>query len=164
MNNKTKKRNWLRSYFSWEIAIEYKACLYFFCLLSFYCGYLLLKRVYSVRILFLVELICTTYFIGYLQVYVFHNFDESDHLRRKELFAILFCTGLYTAASVLFNWFDRGRIVTWIFFGYVLLSYFCAYLVNKIKKKIDTENLNDMLTQYKYQQGGKVSCENGRQR
>ena len=81
--------NRLRKYLSNEIVIEYKACLYFFCLLVFYCVYLLWRNVYSASILYMVEMVLTSYIMGYLQNYVFHNFDEAERLGKKEVFAVL---------------------------------------------------------------------------
>ena len=43
-----------------------------------------------------------------------------------------------------------------IFFGFIAFAYWCVYLINKIKRNIDTENLNDMLDQYK--KAGSFMC------
>ena len=141
--------NRLRKYLSNEIVIEYKACLYFFCLLVFYCVYLLWRTVYSASILYMVEMVLTSYIMGYLQNYVFHNFDEAERLGKKEVFGILCCTCIYTAVSFGFRWFERNLRVTAMFFVFVFFSYVCIYLNNKIKRMIDTERLNGMLTEYK---------------
>lgn len=136
-------------YLSREIAIEYKACLYFFAFLAFYSIYLLCHKVYAVEILCMVEMIMATYFIGYLQVYLLRNFDEAEQLGKREVLAALVCTGIYTAVSFWCSWFDRNPGVSALFFGYVLFCYLCVYLINKIKRRIDTEQLNDMLEAYK---------------
>lgn len=132
-----------------EIAIEYKACLYFFAILFFYCVYLICNGIYAASIRHMFEMILATYIMGYLQVYGFFNFDEAEKLSGREAAALFFCTGLYTTASFCFRWFERNTVVTGIFFFYVLFMYWCAYLVNKIKRTIDTENLNKMLKEYK---------------
>lgn len=142
-------RNKLRNYLSKEIAIEYKACLYFCYILFFYLSYLLCTGRDSASILFMFEMIITTYFVGYLQVYFLRNFDESEWLGRREAAAICLCSGIYGLVSLLLNWFERKFLVTVIFFGYFLLCYICVYLCNKVKRKIDTERLNVMLTAYK---------------
>lgn len=141
--------NRLRKYLSNEIAIEYKACLYFFCLLVFYCVYLLWRNVYSASILYMVEMVLTSYIMGYLQIYVFHNFDEAERLGKREILGIFCCTCIYTAVSFGFCWFERNLRVTAMFFVFIFFSYVCIYLNNKIKRMIDTERLNDMLTEYK---------------
>lgn len=139
----------LKKYLSIEIAVEYKACLYFFAILFFHCCYLMIKHVYSASILCMFEMIMTAYFMCYLQIYVFDNFDEAEKLRKKEVLGIFTCSILYTALSYVFGWFDRQKIPTLLFFAFILLGYGCMYLVNKIKRRIDTENLNKMLWDYK---------------
>ncbi len=147
MKNKIKK-GFLR-YLRDEIAIEYKACLYFFFILFFYCVCLVCNGIYSAGIWHMAEIILTAYCMVYLQVYGFHNFDEAEQLGKKEAAAMFLCTGLYTAASFGFQWFGRHMAVTVLFFCYMLFGYWCVYLINKIKRKIDTENLNRMLSEFK---------------
>ena len=146
---KNKVYSGFKRYIRDEIAIEYKACLYFFAVLFFYCCYLIYNGIYSARILYMFEMIAATYFMGYLQVYGLHNFDEAERLSGREAAAMFFCTGLYTAVSYFCGWFGRNVVLTGIFFFYVLFLYWCAYLVNKIKRTIDTENLNKMLKEFK---------------
>ena len=134
-----------KKYFSAEIAIEYKACLYFYAIVFFYCVCLALKGKFQADVLHLCEIILTTYLMGYLQVYVMGNFDEAEALGKREMAYILICTTIYTAASYLFGWFDRSLTTTLVFFGFIAFAYWCVYLINKIKRNIDTENLNDML-------------------
>lgn len=138
-----------KRYLSEEIAIEYKACLYFFAILFFYCVCLIWNGTYSARILHMAEMILATYCMGYIQVYGLHNFDEAEKLSGREAASMISCTALYTASSFLFGWFGQNMAVTGIFFCYVLFMYWCAYLVNKIKRNIDTENLNKMLKKFK---------------
>jgi len=135
-------------YLSVEIGIEYKACLYFFCFLFFYAMYRVLLGVYTADLIHLAELICTTYAMGYLQVLALGNFDESDHYSWRELFFTLLCTTLYTAASIFFGWFDRQPLPTALFAVYCILAYAGAYLVNNLKREIDTQQLNVMLQAY----------------
>lgn len=132
-----------------EIAIEYKSCLYFFAILFFYCVCLVCRGIYSADMLHMAEIMLTAYGIGYLQVYGLHNFDEAEELGKREGFSMFFCTGLYTATSFGFGWFGRNIAATVVFYIYMLFGYWCVYLINKIKRKIDTENLNWMLTEFK---------------
>lgn len=145
--NKWKKR--LGEFLSWEIAIEYKACLYFCCIVFFYFAWLICHGIYAASILFMVEMILTAYFIGYLQVYVFHNFDEAESLGKREWAEIFFCAGIYTAVSWGFGWYDRSMAASLLFLAFLLLCYFCIFLINKIKRDADTEKLNRMLAEYK---------------
>ena len=96
-------------------------------------------------------MIAAAYLMGYLQVYVLGNFDEAEHLGKRQVLFILLCTVLYTGASWVLGWFDRDGVPTLIFAGYMVFAYGCMFLVNKLKRNIDTENLNRMLTEYKRQ-------------
>ena len=71
-------------YLTKEIGIEFKACLYFYALLFFYCVYRVCVGSTVAEILHMAEMIFLTYIVGYLQVYLLWNFDESDHLGKKE--------------------------------------------------------------------------------
>lgn len=132
-------------YLTKEISIEFKACLYFFAFLFFYCMYRVIGGVYDASILHMTELILACYTIGYIQVYLLWNFDEADKLGGKEILGIALCTAVYTAISWLFNWFDKNIIATVLFAAYILLVYFCVYLVYKYKRIIDDKKLNEDL-------------------
>lgn len=147
----------LKNYLGIEVGIEYKACLYFFCILFFYCCYQLVQRQYTVAILHMAELVLCNYIMGYAQMYVFENFDEAKRLGVKEIISMILCTAIYTAASFGFGWFDRGVIVTVIFALYMLLVYVCVFLVNKIKREWDSAQLNDMLAAFKEKNPMKAS-------
>ncbi|MGN0155590.1 MAG: DUF3021 domain-containing protein [Lachnospiraceae bacterium] len=142
------KKNW-NSYLSKEIAIEYKACLYFYSILVFYCIYLACKGVFQASVLYMCEMIASTYLMGYLQIYCLDNFDEAEQFGGKEFLKTLLCSIIYTEVSYLFGWFDRKLLVTVLFFAFFVFAYWCVYLINKIKRNIDTRNLNDMLEQFK---------------
>ena len=145
-----------KRYFATEIAIEYKACLYFFAILFFYCVFLATKGTFQASVLHMAGIILTTYLMGYLQVYLLRNFDEAENMRKREAAYTLFCSVLYTGSSWLFGWFDKNLAATLIFLGFIAFAYWCVYLINKIKRKIDTENLNNMLTEYK--KAGNFMC------
>lgn len=147
-----KKRNCQKkwhTYLSAEIGIEYKACLYFWVILFFHGVYLILHKVYAASLLHIAEMILTTYLMGYLQVYLLGNFDEAAHFGKKEVLNTFFCSAIYGLLSYLFSWFDQSLPVTLIFTGYFIFTYFCVYLINKMKRDIDTNQLNDMLNEYK---------------
>lgn len=138
-------------YLTKEIGIEFKACLYFFALLFFYCVYRIINGIYDASILHMTELIFTCYIIGYIQVYLLWNFDEADKLGTKEVFGMVLCTIVYTFLSFLFNWFDKNILVSLLFGAYILLSYFCVYLIYKYKRIIDDKKLNEDLELFKTQ-------------
>jgi len=145
--NKWRRR--LGSFLKWEIAIEYKACLYFSCIVFFYFVWLACQGIYSASVLYMVEMILTAYFIGYMQVYVFRNFDEAESLGKREWTGIFFCACVYTAVSWGFGWYARSVAATFLFLAFLILCYFCIFLVNKIKRDAETEMLNRMLAEYK---------------
>lgn len=144
----TPREKWKR-FVGTEVGIEYKACLYFYCLLFFYCCYLVLQKTYTASILHMAEMIFTAYVIGYIQVYLFGNYDEAEHFGKKETAGAVICTLIYTGVSYWLGWFDRKPIVTVIFMLYFLFAGFCAFLVNRIKREVDTKQLNELLDAYK---------------
>lgn len=147
MKNKAKEK--LKRYLGWEVAIEYKACLYFFCIMFFYCVYLLWNKIYLAHVVHMFEMILTAYFMGYLQVYLFGNFDEAENISRREVLYGIFCICLYGGASYVMGWFERSPIATLLFLIYMALVYLCVYLCNKVKRMVDTEHLNQMLAEFK---------------
>ncbi len=148
MKKENGRKKWL-TYLSNEIGIEYKASLYFWGILFFDATYLLCNNLYSVSLLHIAEMISITYIMGYLQVYVFHNFDEATKLQKKEGISIVICSMIYGVVSYLFQWFNQSLSVSIIFICYFILIYILIYLINKIKRDIDTKQLNDMLNEYK---------------
>ena len=138
-----------KTYLSLEIGIEFKAFLYFYCLILFYCVYQLVGGSMEANIIILAEMIATTYIMGYLQVYFMRNFDESDHFGIYELVATLGCTLIYTAVSYVLRWYDRKMGVTILFLFYMIFCYVCAFLLYKVKRDIDTKMLNKDLEDFK---------------
>ena len=141
-----------KRYLSIEISIEYKACLYFYCIMVFYCIYLALHHTFFASVLYMCEMIFTAYVLGYLQVMLLKNFDEAENITRREFLSMLLCTTIYTGCSYLFCWFDRNPWATGMFFLFILFSYWCVYLINKIKRNIDTNRLNEMLAAFKQEE------------
>ena len=144
-----KKPSLWERYLTKEIGIEFKACLYFFALLFFYCIYRICTGNVVAEILHMAEMIFLAYLIGYLQVFALWNFDEADHLGRKECIGIAVCTAIYTVVSYLLKWFDRNLYVTIGFAAYVIFLYVCVYLVYKCRRKIDDKILNADLELFK---------------
>ena len=144
IKDKSKPSLW-ELYLTKEISIEFKACLYFFAFLFFYCVYRIVNGVYDASILHMAELIFACYIIGYIQVYLLWNFDEADYLGGKEILGMVLCTAIYSFLSWLFNWFDKSLLVSLLFAAYLFLVYFCVYLIYKWKRIIDDKKLNEDL-------------------
>ena len=132
-------------YLTREIGIEFKACLYFFALLFFYSVYRLCTGRTEAGILHMAEMIFACYVMGYLQVYIFRNFDEADRLGAWEIAGMLICTALYAVLSALLGWFDGRIAVTIGMAAYILVTYFCVFLIYKTKREIDDKKLNEDL-------------------
>ncbi len=136
-------------YLTKEIGIEFKACLHFFAPLFFYCVSRLCTGFHVAEIWHMAEMIFLTYIVGYIQVFLLWNFDESDELGKKELLCISICTMIYMAVSYFGNWFDKNIYVTAGFAGYVIFLYVCVYFVYKCRRKIDDKILNYDLELFK---------------
>lgn len=144
-NNNTTR---FEKYLFHEIGIEFKACLYFYAITFFYCCFNLLIGKTSVSILYLAEIIASTYIFGYLQIYALGGVDESNELGIREIFCILLCSSIYALESYIFKWFNQSILATVIFYFYMLLCYFCAYLVYSIRREIDEKMLNEDLQNF----------------
>lgn len=144
-----KKTTRFERFMVYEMNVEFKVCVYFSCILFFYCVFAFLQGNREVSMLALVQMLFTTYGIGLFQAYVLHNFDEADALTKSEIASIVFCTVLYTGASYLFNWFGQQQIATALFVVYMVLVYLSMYLLYKVKREVETKELNNMLEDYK---------------
>ena len=149
MSKKSDKPTLWERYLTKEIGIEFKACLYFYALLFFYCIFRLVCGRTDASIWHMAQMIFSTYVMGYLQVYVFRNFDEADALKAKEILAMLLCTGIYTGVSYLCGWFDKKPLATLIFAAYVVFLYVCVFLVYRTRRRLDDKLLNDELRLFK---------------
>ena len=136
------------AYLTKEIGIEFKACLYFFAILFFYCCYKVMNGIWDAGIIHLAEMIFTCYIIGYIQVYLFRNFDECDQLEIREYAGIAVCTFLYCVVSYLGRWFDRNLPATLLFALYLLITYICVIFVYRSKRRIDDKQLNEELRMF----------------
>ncbi len=144
MKDKNRVTLW-ELYLTKEIGIEFKSCLYFFSILFFYCVYRMIGGSFVADILHMTEMILTCYVIGYLQVYVFWNFDEAEALGLKECAGMLICTLIYIVTSYLFSWFKKNILATVLFAAYILLVYVCVFFIYKSKRRIDDKRLNEDL-------------------
>ena len=148
MSGKDKITVW-EKYLTKEIGIEFKACLYFFAILFFYCVYRVCAGSMEAGIIHMLEMIITCYLIGYVQVYLLWNFDEADRVGIKETAGILICTLIYGLLSYFFGWFDRSIGVTAGLCAYLILAYICVILIYKTKRRIDDKQLNEDLALFK---------------
>lgn len=158
MADKNKLSLW-EKYLTKEIGIEFKSCLYFFAVLFFYCVYRLACGIYDAGILHMTEMILSCYIIGYIQVYLFHNFDEADTLGSTECLGAGICIVLYTLLSFFLGWFDRKLWLSGIFAVYILITYICVFLIYRSKRRIDDKQLNEELRLFKTEHHNKKQDE-----
>ena len=147
-----KKPTLFERYLTKEIGIEFKACLYFFAILFFYCVYKLATGVHVAGILHMTEMIIACYIMCYIQVYVFGNFDESDEPGAKEILGMLICTAVYTLLSYFLGWFEGNIWLSAGFAAYMIVVYICAFLVYLFKRRIDDKLLNEELKAFQSEQ------------
>ena len=136
-------------YLTKEIGIEFKACLYFFAILFFYCMYRLCLGKTVADMIHMAEMIGLAYLVGYLQVYLLWNFDESDDMGWREVTGIGICTAVYVTVSYLGGWFERNLYVTAGYAAYMVLTYVCVHLVYRCRRRIDDRILNSELELFK---------------
>lgn len=149
-----KKVSRFERYLTEEIGVEFKACLYFFCILFFYSVYRVLNSNWDASIIHMMEMILMTYGMCYLQLYLMNNFDEGEHLGVKEMFYTVLCVGIYAGISYWGNWFDRNLAVTAGYAAYMMFAYVCAFLVYKTKRDIDGKLLNEDLKAFQERREG----------
>lgn len=142
-------RDKMKKFLSLEIGIEIKACLYFAIILFFYLAYQVIQGSLYASIIRMMEIVLTAYAMSYLQVYLLHNFDEAERFDANVIVRTIFCSALYTAVSFFFRWYDRNMIATACYFLYMLFCYLCIFLIYKIKRDIDTVQLNQELEAFK---------------
>lgn len=145
MKKRKKKVVFWERYLSTEIGIEFKACLYFFCILFFYSVYKLALGSFEANIIHMAEMILLTYFMGWMQLFFLSNFDEGERLGLKEWGYLLICSGIYTGISYMGAWFDRKVAVSAGFLCYMIVVYICAFLVYSSKRKLDENQMNEAL-------------------
>lgn len=156
-----KKRNISRfeRYLIEEIGIEFKACLYFFCILFFYSVYRILGGSFEAGIIHMGEMILLAYGMGYAQVYLLSNFDEGEQLGVREILYMVLCSAIYTGISFWGKWFERNVAVSVAFFLYMMFAYICAFLVYKFKRDIDAKMLNEDLKAFQERWGQDETCD-----
>ena len=137
----------LERYLSKEIGIEFKACLYFFCILFFYCVCRMVGGDWNASILHMTEMILLTYGMGFFQLLCLDNFDEGEKLGLKEIFYIILCVGIYTLVAWIGKWFT-GFLQLFLFTLYLCLAYVCAFWVYKIKRDLESKALNEELKEF----------------
>ena len=135
-----------------EITVEFKSCLFFFCILFFYCCYRLIQNNTQADILHMFEMIILAYGMCYFQLYVLDSFDDGAHINLLSFVKCFFCTGVYTIVSYIGQWFDRNLIATACFFLYLFIAYSCTLVINRFKRQYDEKVLNEELQAFQHRE------------
>ncbi|CQR25309.1 hypothetical protein BN1356_01651 [Streptococcus varani] len=136
-------------FLSQEIATEYKTTVYSLCIFFFYGGYQLIQGRTWADIFILIQMVLFAYVISQIQVLVFQNVDEADHLGGREWLGLFLCSGLYGLFGQVFNWFDRRWDMMIFLVIYMVITHLTIFFTNKIKRHIDSKQLNQQLEQLK---------------
>ncbi len=142
------KVKWLK-FLSREIALEYKTGIYCLYLYFFYACRQLLREGGNLSILTLFQMAFVAYFVTLLQFYLFENFDEADQLRGRKFLGLLVCSLLYMGMASWFNWFGHSWPILLAFLGFMILAYLVTFFFNRLKRRIDSKHLNQLLQEYK---------------
>lgn len=134
-----------------ELGIEFKAAIYFYTIIFFYFAYQLLQGSSQVDILVLIEMMATTYIMGYIQVFLLGNFDEAEQVDFAVVVKMICGALIYTAVSFLGKWFDCNLVITGIYFVFMLFCYVCAYWAYSVKRVVSTREMNEELNTFKQQ-------------
>lgn len=140
-----KKLSWFERYLFDEIGIEFKACLYFFAIMFFYCSYRLICHKTDALILHMAEMIFLTYIMGYVQTFLLGRFDEADTWDKKSILYMLACSVVFGVLSYVCKWFDRSVGVSIGFTFYMCFMYICCFWLYKIRRRIDEKIMNQDL-------------------
>ena len=144
-----------RKYLLADVGIEFKACMYFFAILFFHCMYQITQGSFQVDMLTMLEMILTTYVMGYVQVYLLRNFEESDKIGVFELLASIGCALAYVAVSYLFSWFDRKWLPELLYFLYMMACFVSIFCIYYVRRNWDTAELNQELEDFKKAKDGR---------
>ena len=148
MSGENRKVTILEQFFSKEIGIEIKACLYFCCILAYYFIFRIIMGSWNASIIHMIEMIVATYVIGYIQLYLLSDFDEMDEFHWKVIVFSMICSGIYVLLAIFCNWFDGNIIANIVFFAFMMLCYICYFVICRAKRRIDTRLLNEELREF----------------
>ena len=142
------KNNIFRRYLITEIEMELKSCLYFFCILFYYCVYRLAGGSQEANIFHMFVMILTTYVMCYVQYFFMNNFDEGEKWGIRETLYLLISVAVYIAVATIGNWFDRKSGVTIGFAIYLIVAYISGYFVFRLRRSKDEKILNEDLKNF----------------
>lgn len=138
-----------------EISIKYKAGIYSLCHLFYIAIFLMNQQIFQISLAQLAQIVLLAWFINHIEIYIFDNFDEADRISLKWWLSVLICSILYMIAAYVMKWFQGDSQVLLGFGAYQIFCYWGVYINNKIKRHIDSKQLNQQLNQFKKKKGAK---------
>ena len=138
-------------FYKWELNNEMFCSFYFVAMLCMYSIEMLLHGKININIFIMLEMLLLSYALSLVQKIIFSNDSNAN---RKDLIIktiIWFVSSLFLiiVASTIFQWFvDLQAWAMGLFIGYMVLFFFAIWVGIHIANKIDTKNLNDMLSHY----------------
>lgn len=140
--------SFLEQYLTRKIGAEIKCCLTFLLILCFYCIFRWSQGNTEANMIHMFEMIWIAYILEWIQVLMHADFDEVDHLSRKEWMLILMGSALYGTLGHLLGWFTGNIAIAIFFFIYMICAYLCTFWVYHIKRSIDAKMLNQDLKHF----------------
>lgn len=139
-----------------ELGIEFKAAMYFYTMFFFYVVYQLSKGIWQADLLVLLQMIATTYIMGYIQVFLLGNFDEAERVTWQVVMKVIGGALVYACISYIGKWFERNLTVTLIYFAFMIGCYGCVYWVYSFRRSVSTKKMNEELNMFKEQKKSKM--------
>ncbi len=139
-----------------ELGIEFKAAMYFYTMFFFYFVYQLSRGNWQADLWVLMQMMATTYIMGYIQVFLLGNFDEAERVTWQVVMKVICGALVYTCISYIGKWFDRNLTVTLIYFVFMIGCYGCAYWVYSFRRSVSTKKMNEELNMFKQQKKSKI--------
>jgi hypothetical protein len=137
---------------SWEMKNEFMASGYFAAMLFMYC---IIQWIYGekqVDIVILIEMFAVNYVLSTLHKIFLDDekdYSTNDFVIRATILSVV-SLGAIIIASKIWGWFDGMPL--WVGLStYLILviSYIMVWILFKLRKKYDTEELNEQLSNYK---------------
>lgn len=141
---------------SWELKNEFYASGYFSTMLAWYCILKLINREYQVDIIILLQMFVVNYIISTLQRFVLDDrkeYTKKTYLLRGGILSVISLI-LVLIMSELGEWFEG--LPSWsgiITYSLLITAYLTVWIVMKLEKKYDTQELNQQLATFKKVKG-----------
>ena len=138
-------------FYKWELNNEMFCSFYFVAMLSMYSIEMLLHGGNNINIFIMLEMLLLSYAMSLVQKFTFSNDNNANRkvLIVKTIIWFVSSMLLIIVSSIMFQWFvDLQTWAMGVFIVYMVLFLIAIWVGIHIANKIDTKNLNDMLSHY----------------